>query len=766
MTPTETPVLDEQPEGSEQQETPEESNGYGQNNKDLPEQLVDLLRGSVRDFSGQDMYMRRREVIRDRRNRHYERGYQHLYWTNGQNGYFGIVSPGGQVVAANGQYVQAPNFLDSYNLFDRYLKIMMAILTQNPPGIDFQPDNPDREEDVQAAQDAEVYRHMFDRQNNVKEIRRQTVRMFGLGSRCIRWTRTESNVEKWGRDDATGEPKQVETCDVFGTLESRVAILAKDFCDSPFCILYQDRDELVLKAKYPDFRDKIKGDAKAPGETAYERFARLGALQGGRNDTATAEAFKHISTEAHCWLRPCAFEAPGYDAAFDEAEEGDVNEDGSPFTCRDKMNQLFPDGVCVTFVGDTYVGSHAECMDDHLVCGFPYEGDGMYRLAMMDPMVVVQDSFNDSMNAAREIFDTGWPSTWVNAEDQEYDSITSQRADPYAIRQKKKSNQAMPLAADFFREPNPELPATFVQMVQMLQGELPQFQLATPPALFGAAMEDQKTASGYAQARAQAMGQQGLVFQQLQEMDAAMYCQAANAAMKNPQTPQNIVVAAAGENRSFSLERLNAGNFKVFPDQDSSFPESTQAKRANLQMLLTMAAQTPAGAQIFEEPDNWKEIATKLGTENIVFPEAEARDVQQAEIEELLAQSPVPGDPQMIQQAQENHAMLAMAAGIGSATPAFNPAQLDQPSVDINPWDFHGAHAAKCQAYLNSNACRKELARGNTEGVRNLFLHWQKHLKAIGTAPEPPVSIAPPAPALGARPMPPAPPAAPAVPPS
>ena len=34
-------------------------------------------------------------------------------------------------------------------------------------------------------------------------------------------------------------------------------------------------------------------------------------------------------------------------------------------------------------------------MDDGLVIGFPYDGDGMAREAIMDDAIVIQDFFND-----------------------------------------------------------------------------------------------------------------------------------------------------------------------------------------------------------------------------------------------------------------------------------------------------------------------------------------------------------------------------------
>jgi hypothetical protein len=320
------------------------------------------------------------------------------------------------------------------------------------------------------------------------------------------------------------------------------------------------------------------------------------------------DAFSHLVTREHCWLRPASFEGEQCDEIYEPVPmddgsaswEPEPEPDGSPAKLRTAIQQIFPLGVHVVFVGEEYAGSWAESMDDAIVIGFPYEGDGMFRLCLMNPMIVVQDSFSDDMNSAREVWDMGWPSTWVNAEDDEYDAIVDQRADPYAIRQKKLPTGAAKMEDQFFREPNPELPATFVQFLELLQGPLPQFMIATPPALFGDQESANKTASGYAQARAQALGQQGLTWAAIQDMMARMYYQAALCASKNPDHSEEIVVpSGSGGTNAVRLERLTKGKFGAYPDEDSSFPESTSQKRAAFNGILVQAEQAPAiGAQI------------------------------------------------------------------------------------------------------------------------------------------------------------------------
>lgn len=738
------------PAPAETQQDPQEAQQqdfkalYGENFEQLPEQLVNALREQVKEFQSQERYLRRREVMRDRRNRFYERGFQHIYWNSQGNAPgFMMIAPGGQSVNTSGQMVQAPRYVDDFNIFQRYLQINLAILTQVAPGIDFRPDDPSRPEDNEAAETAELYRHAFDQNNDVSQIRMNTVRMFGLSGRCVRWTRTESNPQKYGLNP-DGTEKHIEVCDVYGTLETKVPILAKCQDDALYCFISDDPDVKQAKAEYPDFAEEIKAGIAGLGENAYERLARLGVLQGSRSEMLSADSYTHLVTRMRCWMRPQAFTGERYENPVEEPGEGD--EPG--MTLGDKLRQLFPEGCCATFVGDTYVGSYAESMDDHLCIAFPYEGDGMNRLAIMDPMVVVQDAFNDAMNAAREVFDVGWPSTWISCEDQDYDAIVNQRAEPYAIRQKKARNQ-MKLEEDFFREPNPDLPATFVEFMQDLEGPLAQFMLAAPPALFGAAMEDQKTASGYAQARAQAMGQQGVIYAKLQRMDAQMYYQAALCAASNPDEARVLAIPGGnGNTTTIDVGKISKGNFGAYPDEDTSFPESQAAKRATIDQVLTLIGPTPMGMQLMAVPKNLKIYLDTHGLSEIVIPEAEAYDKQMFEIEQLLKTAPVPPDPQMQDQALIDHAAAAVKLHNAGAPDAEIPPPPQLPptsTVPVNDWDFHQWEAAACQDWLNSQEMRRQIAQGNQAGVDNVVLHWRAHVAAAAAQMPPPMAAAPPA---------------------
>jgi hypothetical protein len=759
----------------EQIDEPNEPPNYGERNCYLPEQLKNALKVALESLGTKELYDRRRETMRDARNRYYRRGLQHIY-ENSQTGMYTAGVAGETITVGNGLSIECPQYIGDYNIIRPTELIIESVLTQNPPGIDFRPKTQSTE-DLEAANTAEIYREFFDRCNDSKGIQLKIVQMMCESGRTIISVETEANAQLWGLNDE-GEAKQNETAHVWGTLESQVfPITAKSQNDLDAVILYNDPTINSAKLQYPhllnaDGESKIKGDVSGICEDAYKRLARLGILQGTRRYRQIGDALTHLTVRANCYLRPCNFLDKKFDDPYElfggdeengipeDKPEQNETEDGKPFTVRDKLNQLFPQGVHCVFLGKTYAESWAESMDDGLTIGFPYEGDGMAREAIMDDAIVIQDFFNDIMNSLREAQDTGWPRTYISAEDEEFDAIQDQRSEPYAFALKK-ARAGQPLEADFFREPDLVLPASLVELMQYLAGPFLQFVLGTPPALFGASMEDQKTASGYAQAKNQAMGVKGIPWASIQQVMARMYYLAALKASKNPDHAEQILVPVKGETQVLKLERLSKGHFGAFPDEDSSFPESTSAKRVLLQQLMTVAMQNPTiSAQLLGDVYNWEIICQIFGFKELQLMEAEAGKKQMREIEELLQASPIPPSPEEVQafaqqqqMALQQHAAQALVAqqqGLPEPPAPQPPKMIDfgegqqypedllKPSIEVEDLDFHQWEGPCGQDWLSTEACWREINVGrpgpdgtpmpNVLGVENVKLHVKEHL--------------------------------------
>lgn len=699
---------------------------FGENNVDLPEQLVGILRGLFRKFMKEEMYERRWEVMTGRRLRFYERGFQHISWS-ARDYCFQQVTPG-MTTTVGSDTLEAPNYIDDYNIFQPYLLTKVAVLTQNPPGVDFLPKKAGDSVDSQAAHDAEGYRALFDQANDVAQKQAQIARYQGLSSRVVAWTRTEADAQRWGMGP-DGKPAQRETTDIYGDLETKCRITARCLSDTNYFVISIEKNILDAKKENPDFRNEIKASETGLGEESYERIARLGVLQGQKTALAIGDLLKNLVTEHHCWLRPSAFEDESCDAVPQFEFKGDDVEN-----VRDVLNQIFKDGVHGKFVGETYCGSWNETMDDHLTVCFAYEQDGMSRMAFMYPALTLQDRFNDFMNAASEVFDYGWPSKWIEGDEADGDAIRDQRSEPWNIYTKKLPNNVNSLGDLFYQEPYPELPDTFNGHVQFISGQLAQFILGAPPALFGGAMKNTDTAHAYAQARDQAMGNVGPTWAQMQSMWAGIYYQACLAAGQNPDYSEEMVVPGKkGQNVNVRLTRLQKGRFGCYPDKDSSFPETTAAKRQMLQAFLALIGQNPVAMQAFLAlPSNWELVKDISGIPQAQFLQSIAEEVELRAIDQLTKESPIKPKPEVLQAAQQAHAQLTLQARAAGQPdpPPFNPMDLMQPSVPADPdFGYHQFAYAFDQQWLNGDEPVKLLAEGNRDAVLNVRLRALQNKK-------------------------------------
>lgn len=726
---------------------------YGDQNVDLPEELQNALLRLIQTAQAQDLYQRRIEVLRDRRNRFYERGLQHVY-EDVRTGMFILGTPGALVPDPNGDgYIQCGQYLNDYNIFGRALQIIIAKLSENAPGVDFQPDSADNNADLQAAAAAEGYRILFDRRNESKDLITAIVRMMGVSGRTITWTRTLADEQKYGTDE-NGQPRRVQITTTYGTLESKVPIMAKCQSEWPYCLITEDPHLFLAKAEHPLFADKITEQGEnSTADTQFERMARIGALQGQSASFQITDTYNWYVERKYAWFRPSMFWDDCLKTSYTDPDNpAKVNPVTQQWTLRDALMEAFPDGCQATFIGETYVGSRNISMDDELSVDFPYAGDGMSRPAIMDPAVVIQDDFNDDQNNYHEVKVTGWPSTWIDSEWNDISTINDQQAAPYCFRAlKDRMLREGKMADRFFREPNPEIPQSFMAHTEYMATQLLQFILAIPSAVQGAGMPDQKTKGGYQEAVYQAMGQLGVIFGAVQRLMANVYRQAALAAARDaegtPDAKPIVIPGPKGQSLTISLSDLGKGRFMCHPDVDSGYPESTIQKRATLANVLQLCATNPMIAQaVFQSPDNWDFFARTMGIPEITLPEAKARRKQLAEIEILLQQAPMAPDPEEVQTAMEQHAhatMMAKAGG-GAPPPPFDANALLHSSIPPEESDFHPWEAEECQEFLSDwPKVQAEMNRGNQQGIQNVRLHWKEHVQMAAAMAPPPVVMPP-----------------------
>jgi hypothetical protein len=244
------------------------------------------------------------------------------------------------------------------------------------------------------------------------------------------------------------------------------------------------------------------------------------------------------------------------------------------------------------------------------------------------------------------------------------------------------------------------------------------------------------------------MGMLGPAWSNMQRMFAGIAKKAALLASKNPDHGSEIaIVGSDGQQISIKLEKLKKGKFHAHVS-DSNFPETTAAKRANLQDLLKLAAASPVGQTLFESPDNWELYLEYYGDADLTLIPAMAFKKQTRELEILLREAPNIPTPEDIANAARQHAEQQIqaeqqATQQGMPAPPAQPFQPPQPQPSLMPEadDYHQWESAKCQEYLSSEDCwlRQTIAQpGEGEqpdealekaklGVQNVRLHKAVH---------------------------------------
>jgi hypothetical protein len=516
-------------------------------------------------------------------------------------------------------------------------------------------------------------------------------------------------------------PNGQEVITIVGGLELKTPPWANEMHEYPYLQWNLEVHQARLRAAYPHAADKI-GSPVAPGAQQYERLARLSQSQGGPL-TEGGDFNISLITFQRTWLRPWAFFAL---------------EDKS---LRDELLQMFPDGAYVAFAGDAYCESRNENMDDHWRVLHALPGDGSSgRPALGDALISVQERFNTLSNLQMETYEYGIPPIYADSEVLDFDSLQNQTAEPgshYPARAK----PGQSLAAGFFQPEPAEVPGDLAEHAANLMGPIAQFLTGAFPALFGGAMSNNDTASGYAMARDQAMGRIGLVWRRMKFFHADIMLLAVDCFRRN--RPNDVEVTLLGAGAAFESQWIRLadlkGNLFSYPETDEQYPTLWSQQRAVLMQLI--ANPDPQIQAVLAHPENMALVKRLIGLEEFVIPDEESRTKQYREIAQLVAELPLV-KRQDVTSAVNPAFKEAVASGVD--------AEIILPS--IMPDEFADNHAVEleiCMRWFSSDAGQMAKVEAPL-GYANVRAHALFHRDYLqkqqaAAAPQPP-PVAPPRP--------------------
>jgi hypothetical protein len=506
-----------------------------------------------------------------------------------------------------------------------------------------------------------------------------------------------------------------EVISVVGGLELNTPVWANEMHEYPYLQWSMEVHRAKLKASYPHAADKIQMGGPQSADEVYARASRV-AIAQGMPTTHPGDALFNLVTFSRTWIRPWAFYA---------IEDKAV---------RDALLALFPDGCYAAFAGDTYCESRNESMDDRWRVMHALPGDGQNRPSVGDSLVQIQERYNTLSNIQAETYEYGIPPIYADPQVLDFDALSNQTAEP-AAHYPARARPGQPLAAGFFQPAPAQVPPDLVRHQQDLMGPVSQFLTGLFPAVFGGEMDSQKTATGYAMARDQALGRLGLVWRRLKQFYADVMLLSVDCFRKNRPEDAEIPILGPGgefESRWIRLADLK-GNVQAYPESDETFPRLKSQQRSVIQQL--MASSDPLIQQALADPANVGFVKSALGLADLVVPGEDSRNKQLREIEMLLHSAPV---TQTLTSASEDSAtqdadsQIQNAHRLKSVLP--ESATLLQPTVPVDLlFDDHSVELDECRRWANSDAGQVAHME-NPAGFANVRAHAEAHLRAIGLA--------------------------------
>jgi hypothetical protein len=601
-TETEDPTKDEEVEGPASLDK----------DKDLQNEVLSKLKTA----NSKGRPNRMAEVQNARDQRLYFKGIQQFYWSEDQQ----------DVIFESDD--DSP-YDRTFNVFQGYGKLFISTFMGARPKVRAEADDPFDSTSIRNTSKAQTYERVYRKYNDTPTQQLEVSRLLWTDGRVV--TRTAS------RNGA-------EITEFWGVLESRLPTVAKDDIEVPLknCALIELEDEypiVKLKQEYGDKEDTegntIRKKINSGNGDSYERNARNAVKRMAGTDTSidvmSGEDSYGFATKTWSYMRPEFFEE------FQESS-------------RKQLQEMFPKGLCLIHSGDVYLESYEVDIDSCLDVIHALPGDGMSRGSIGQSMMALQDSANTGQNLIEEMFDHGIPTTYYDTR-TDIDGLNKQREMPGASR-KATGIAGQALEAAFFQTLPVNPPQQLINYVENVKGPQAQFASAMQPALNGAEMADQKTASGYAQARTMALGQMAIVWKPFTAWNARENTRAIKMASQRQDEIKTTLPAQrkGGRPEAVRLAPTDLMGLGFTNNSDENFPETWTEKSNKFMSLVQMGGEV-ADWVLKEEPDNMYLFKELTGLEEIVIPGEDLRNNVLADIASMEHEAPIPDPNQMPQQA-------------------------------------------------------------------------------------------------------------------
>lgn len=486
-------------------------------------------------------------------------------------------------------------------------------------------------------------------------------------------------------------PKGRICMEAYGGLYVKVPNYIKRQKDTPYLILSQEFDYSMMAEKYERIRGKkaqvvqdlrnMKGEQPG-GYAVYAQWARLSPQYRGEYPV-------NVVTEHQAWIRPAKFNV------LDDADDIKF------------LKTLYPDGVKIVYVNDTFACAENQCLDDHWTLSEDPLADYLHHEPSGRGLVSIQDITNDLLSLILQTIEHGISQTFADPGVLSFPDYQQTDTTPGGVfPATPKTGKSL---SDGFHElRTATLSSEVMPFLQNVQS-LGQLSSGALPSLFGGQLEDNETASGYSMSRAQALQRQQNKWKVFTSMwkrtfgkVIPMYISLVQEDERDVQKDKN------GQFVNVLIKKadLEGKLGKVELEASENLPITWTQRRDMVKEML--ASPNPQLMQILMDPENLPVLHEALGLIDFTVPGEDDVIQQWDEIRELLNSEPLPNPDFM-----------------PTGDPMMDMPEI--PSVPIDPvFDNNQIGFNICRHWAISPEGR--LAKlENEPGYRNVLLHGKLH---------------------------------------
>jgi len=477
----------------------------------------------------------------------------------------------------------------------------------------------------------------------------------------------------------TKRSKNREVLEVYGPLNVKIPMWARDQAACPLLILETEESIFLMREIYPEYANQIQAIA-APDN--WDRSARVPTNYKG-------DFPRDLCTVKRCWLRPIA-----YRYYMEEDDE---------FVALSK----YPDGLYAVIINDDLLCEIVgDKLDDHWTLTEHPLAENLHAEPIGTPMVPLQDITNELANLTLETIEFGIGEVFADTRVLDFDAYQQQEARPGQISPAT-APSGMNLAAGFYEMK----PATLSREVELFADRMTtttQYVMGTYPSVYGGTLaEGSNTAREYEMSKSSALQRLSTVWLILQYWWADVMGKATRSFARNMISDESFVKAQGSNFLNVWIRKveLSGDVGDVLPEISEALPVSWTQKRDVLMNLMQM--KDPAIAAVLSHPENASMVAALIGLPDLYIPGDDDRNKQLMEIALLITSEPSMGPMGPIS------------------------------SVPITPeLDNNAVEAEVCRAWLKSEV-GQDAKNNNPAGYANVLAHLKEHLMTMQPPPMP-----------------------------